>query len=104
LYWVKSTLVTVTTRPAGPAGSERVEVPGFAGMALLPMSREEVYVFIDRWCKAAEVSIQKDRTRAEEEAKRAAEDLKSRVQNSGSSSKPGPRDFATTGLPAGCHV
>jgi hypothetical protein len=23
---------------------------------------------------------------------------------SGSSSKPGPRDFATTGLPAGCHV
>jgi hypothetical protein len=22
----------------------------------------------------------------------------------GSSSKPGPRDFATTGLPAGCHV
>jgi hypothetical protein len=27
-----------------------------------------------------------------------------RADNSGSSSKPGPRDFATTGLPAGCHV
>jgi aryl-alcohol dehydrogenase-like predicted oxidoreductase len=26
------------------------------------------------------------------------------VKNFGSSSKPGPRDFATTGLPAGCHV
>jgi hypothetical protein len=26
------------------------------------------------------------------------------LDKKGSSSKPGPRDFATTGLPAGCHV
>jgi hypothetical protein len=28
----------------------------------------------------------------------------STLEENGSSSKPGPRDFATTGLPAGCHV
>jgi CubicO group peptidase (beta-lactamase class C family) len=30
--------------------------------------------------------------------------MKVQLGLSGSSSKPGPRDFATTGLPAGCHV
>ncbi len=74
--------ILVTTRPAGPVGSERVEVPGFTTTTLLPMTREEVYLFIDRWCKAAEVSIQKDRTRAEEDGKKAAADLKARVETS----------------------
>ncbi len=74
--------VLVTTRPAGPASSEGVEVPGFASTTLLPMDREEVYVFIDRWCLAAEVSLQKDRASADGAAKRAADDLKGRVQNS----------------------
>ncbi len=74
--------ILVTTRPAGPLGSERVEAPGFVTTSLLPMTREEVYLFIDRWCEAAEVSIQKDRVRAVEEAKKAAGDLKSRVETS----------------------
>lgn len=72
----------VTTRPAGAVGSKQVEVPGFRTTTLLPMTREDVYLFIDKWCKAAEVSIQKDRGRAEEEGKRAADDLKSRVETS----------------------
>jgi energy-coupling factor transporter ATP-binding protein EcfA2 len=74
--------ILVTTRPAGPVGSERLEVPGFTGTTLLPMTRDEVYVFIERWCLAAEVSIQKDRARAEDEATRAADDLKARVKTS----------------------
>jgi predicted NACHT family NTPase len=74
--------ILVTTRPAGPLGSERVGAPGFVTTSLLPMTREEVYLFIDRWCEAAEVSIQKDRGRAVEEAKKAAGDLKSRVETS----------------------
>lgn len=74
--------VLVTTRPAGPLGSERVEVPGFVTTSLLPMVREEVYRFIDQWCTAAEVSIQKAPARAKEAATKAAEDLKSRVERS----------------------
>lgn len=51
--------ILVTTRPAGPLGSERVDVPGFVTTSLLPMVREEVYRFIEQWCMAAEVSIQR---------------------------------------------
>jgi hypothetical protein len=74
--------ILVTTRPAATVGSERVEIPGFVTTTLAPMSREEVHVFIDRWCEAAERSIQKDRAKATEDARRAAEDLKGRVQTS----------------------
>jgi energy-coupling factor transporter ATP-binding protein EcfA2 len=73
--------IVATTRPSGPEAAH-VEVPGFASTTLLPMTRDEVYQFIDKWCLAAELSIQKDQARAEDEAHRAAEDLKSRVKTS----------------------
>jgi hypothetical protein len=74
--------ILVTTRPAATSGGEQVRIPGFATTTLHAMTREEVYQFIDRWCEAAERSIQKDPSKAREDAQRAAEDLKARVQAS----------------------
>jgi hypothetical protein len=74
--------ILVTTRPAGTIGSERVEIAGFASTTLTPMSREDVYEFIGKWCEVAELSIQKDRVKATEDGRRAAEDLEARVRAS----------------------
>jgi hypothetical protein len=78
--------VVVTSRPAG--GLEKhVEIPGFVTMTLLPMEAADVDTFIDRWCLAAEQSIQKNDVRAHVDAKRAADDLKARVQDTGAVKK-----------------
>lgn len=74
--------VVVTSRPAGGVGGEAVRIEGFAPTMVLPMDREDVYRFIDRWCEAAERSIQANETKALADAKKAAEDLKGRVRTS----------------------
>ncbi|HLM72319.1 MAG TPA: NACHT domain-containing protein, partial [Polyangiaceae bacterium] len=74
--------IVLTTRPAAGAEDERSRVKGFETTRLLPLTRDEVYLFIDRWCLAAELSIQKDKQKAREDAERAAADLKGRVQTS----------------------
>lgn len=74
----------VTTRPAGLGSDTQSSHPKLDSSRLVPMTREEVDQFIDQWCLAAEVSVQKDsgRARAEEDARKASEDLKARVRSS----------------------
>ncbi|WP_437765473.1 NACHT domain-containing protein [Sorangium sp. So ce281] len=74
--------VVVTTRPAAAPGKDESAPRGFARARLLPMTRDEVGVFIDRWCLAAELSLNKPRGQAEMDARAAAEDLKERVRAS----------------------
>jgi len=74
--------VLLTTRPAAGTEDERARVEGFETTRLLALTRDEVYLFIDRWCLAAELSIQRDKQKAREDAERASADLKSRVQTS----------------------
>ncbi|WP_437285382.1 NACHT domain-containing protein [Sorangium sp. So ce406] len=76
------TSVIVTTRPAAGPGKDEIAPKGFARVRLLPMIREEVGVFIDRWCLAAELSLNKPRGQAEIDARAAADDLKERVRAS----------------------
>lgn len=74
--------VLLTSRPSTSVVSRDLELSGYTTAILEPMTRDDVYTFIDRWCLAAELSIQKDRPRAEGDAGRAAEDLKDRVKRS----------------------
>ncbi|WP_437924524.1 NACHT domain-containing protein [Sorangium sp. So ce291] len=74
--------VIVTTRPAAAPGQDETAPRGFARARLLPMTRDEVGVFIDRWCLAAELSLNKPREQAEIDARAAADDLKERVRAS----------------------
>lgn len=76
------TSVIVTTRPAAAPGKGETAPRGFARARLLPMTRDEVGVFIDRWCLAAELSLNKPREQAEIDARAAADDLKERVRAS----------------------
>jgi hypothetical protein len=73
--------IVVTSRPAA-VEEKHGSLVEFADVKLLPMTREEVDVFVDRWCLAAEISIRKDRRAAEEVARGAAEDLKTRLRTS----------------------
>ncbi|KYF61383.1 NACHT domain-containing protein [Sorangium cellulosum] len=77
-----ATSVVVTTRPAAAPDQEETAPRGFARARLLPMTRDEVGVFIDRWCLAAELSLNKPRGQAEIDARAAADDLKERVRAS----------------------
>ncbi|MGK3960208.1 NACHT domain-containing NTPase [Sorangium sp. So ce118] len=72
----------VTTRPAAAPGKEESAPRGFASARLVPMTRDEVGIFIDRWCLAAELSLNKPRGQAEIDARGAADDLKERVRAS----------------------
>ncbi|MCP3996792.1 MAG: NACHT domain-containing protein [bacterium] len=72
-------VVLVTTRPTA---KPEPDLTPFASTVLVPMTRDEVGKFVEKWCLAAELSIQKERHLAEEEAGRAAEDLKSRLRSS----------------------
>ncbi|KYF71759.1 hypothetical protein BE11_50035 [Sorangium cellulosum] len=76
------TSVVVTTRPAAAPSKDESAPRGFARARLLPMTRDEVGVFIDRWCLAAELSLNKPRGQAEIDAHAAADDLKERVRTS----------------------
>ncbi|WP_437731200.1 NACHT domain-containing protein [Sorangium sp. So ce1335] len=74
--------VVVTTRPVAAPGRGETAPRGFARARLLPMTRDEVTAFIDRWCLAAELSLNKSREQAEIDARAAADDLKERVRAS----------------------
>ncbi|XXY52548.1 NACHT domain-containing protein [Sorangium sp. So ce269] len=76
------TSVIVTTRPAAAPGEGEAAPKGYARARLLPMTRDEVGIFIDRWCLAAELSLNKPRGQAEIDARAAADDLKERVRAS----------------------
>ncbi|WP_437293910.1 NACHT domain-containing protein [Sorangium sp. So ce426] len=76
------TSVVVTTRPVAAPGRGETAPRSFARARLLPMTRDEVAVFIDRWCLAAELSLNKPREQAEIDARAAADDLKERVRAS----------------------
>ncbi|AUX24935.1 uncharacterized protein SOCEGT47_054760 [Sorangium cellulosum] len=76
------TSAIVTTRPAAAPGKGEITPRGFARARLLPMTRDEVGVFIDRWCLAAELSLNKPPGQAEIDARAAADDLKERVRAS----------------------
>ncbi|XXT16402.1 NACHT domain-containing protein [Sorangium sp. So ce429] len=78
----RRTSVVVTTRPAAAPGKDETTPRGFARVRLLPMTRDEVGTFIDRWCLAAELSLSKPRGQAELDARDAADDLKERVRAS----------------------
>ncbi|MGK4002901.1 hypothetical protein WMF31_09795 [Sorangium sp. So ce1036] len=71
-----------TTRPAGAPGNDEAAPRGFARARLLPMTREEVGLFVDRWCLAAELSLSKPHAQAEMDARTAADDLKERMRAS----------------------
>lgn len=71
-----------TSRPIAGVEGGGVSVPGFATLRLQALTRDEVYDCIERWCRAAERSLQKDQRRAEADATRAADDLKERVRRS----------------------
>ncbi|AUX45806.1 uncharacterized protein SOCE26_073020 [Sorangium cellulosum] len=74
--------VVVTTRPVGTPGKDEITPGGFTRARLVPMTRDEVGVFIDRWCLAAELSLNKPHRQAEVDARAAADDLKERVRAS----------------------
>ncbi|WP_437323986.1 NACHT domain-containing protein [Sorangium sp. So ce381] len=76
------TSMVVTTRPVAAPGKDEAASRGFARARLLPMIRDEVGVFIDRWCLAAELSLNKPRGQAEIDGRAAADDLKERVRAS----------------------
>lgn len=69
----------VTSRPVGPPGEIEKSLPGLKPYELADLTREEVDSFIEKWCLAAEISVRSERTEAEKEAAKAADDLKRRL-------------------------
>jgi len=76
------TPVIVTSRPAGSPGEIEHGLPGFRGFRLADLTAAEVYDFIDKWCRAAEISAQPNSADAIRVADAAAADLKFRVARS----------------------
>ena len=72
----------VTSRHSGLPGMKDTQIEGFASTHLVAMTRGEVDDFIDKWCLAAELSVQKEESKARNDARAAAEDLKRRVHMS----------------------
>lgn len=76
------TRLLVTSRPSGLPGTRDTLIEGFASTHLIAMTRGEVDDFIDKWCLAAELSVQREESKARNDARAAAEDLKRRVHMS----------------------
>jgi len=74
--------VVVTSRPAGTPGEMETCLPGFRGFRVADLTKEEVGIFIDKWCLAAETSARPDSSEARQQAAAAAADLKSRIARS----------------------
>lgn len=76
--------LVVTSRPAGAPGEIEKQLAGLKPFRLVDLTREEVALFIDRWCLGAELSVRrgKDEVDAHREARKAADDLKSRLERS----------------------
>jgi energy-coupling factor transporter ATP-binding protein EcfA2 len=68
----------VTSRPTGMFGEMEKCLVDFHPYRLAELSSEDVEEFIDKWCLAAESSVRKD-SEAQEHARAAADDLKSRI-------------------------
>ncbi len=77
----------VSARPAALASAEEPLPAGFESVRLTPMTPEEVGRFVDQWCLAAEVSLDKSPSVAEADARNAAEDLKERIRARGAIEK-----------------
>jgi len=77
-----SVRVIVTSRPIGTVTDCETVLPGFAVARLAPLNGEEVDEFVDKWCRAAEESLNRDAREAEAKAKSAAKDLKERIPRS----------------------
>ncbi len=75
--------IIVTSRPTGPVTDCDAVLPGFGVARLAPLTGEEVDEFVDKWCLAAEESLNRDAREAEAKAKAAAEDLKERIAAAG---------------------
>ncbi len=81
---------TVTSRPSAAGLDPREVSPtsplteraGFVESNLLPMLRDEAQEFVRRWCRAAELHLQRDPQSAEATARAAADDLLARVRSS----------------------
>ena len=76
-----------SARPAALASAEEPLPAGFESVRLTPMTPEEVGRFVDQWCLAAEVSLDKSPSVAEADARNAAEDLKERIRARGAIEK-----------------
>ncbi len=72
----------VTSRPAGAPGEIENQLLGLSPFRLVDLTREEVDLFIDRWCLGAELSVRRDEVEAHREARKAADDLKARLARS----------------------
>ncbi|MFO0759333.1 MAG: NACHT domain-containing protein [Byssovorax sp.] len=74
--------LVATTRPGGGMGAKDPGTDWLVRVKLLPMGRQDVDEFIDKWCLAAEESIQQAATfeKAQKDAEVAAADLKKRVR------------------------
>lgn len=70
------TPVIVTSRPSGVTGPHELDLSDFVTTELLALTREEVELFIDKWCLAAEQSVSLDTQVAERNAHAAAKNLK----------------------------
>ncbi|MBI3681587.1 MAG: NACHT domain-containing protein [Acidobacteria bacterium] len=74
--------IVVTSRPAGSPGEVEKSFPGFEAFHLADFGSKDVERFVDKWCLAAETSVRSDRSQAERDARKAAEDLKVRIRKS----------------------
>lgn len=71
--------VIATSRPTGSPGEIERQLHSLQPFRLIDLTREEVDTFIDKWCRAAEMSVRRDPAEAEKEASAAAADLKHRL-------------------------
>ena len=74
--------VIATSRPTGPPGEIEKQLGYLESFSLADFAREDVKVFVDKWCLAAELSVRNDHSEARKQARRAAEDLQRRIERS----------------------
>ncbi len=74
--------VVITSRPSDAIRSRTQVLSDFTTTGLLTMTREEVDIFIDKWCLTAELSVRTDVKTAEQEGRKSADDLKQRLERS----------------------
>jgi hypothetical protein len=74
--------IVVTSRPAGSPGEVERELSFLEPYRLADLSEEDVSLFVDRWCLAAETSVRTDLSEAKKAAEKAAEDLKRSIARS----------------------
>ncbi len=73
--------IVVTSRPAGSPGEIEESLCFLYPYRIADFNRSDIENFVDRWCLAAETSIRADLAAAEKAAKKAATDLKQRIES-----------------------